>query len=346
MFFGGITDGNVTPPAVSVLIPTHDRPQLLREAIASVLGNGFEDLEIIVSDDSPSGSAREVAASFGDSRLKYFHNPPPGAKAGNWDYAARQASGTYCFKLDDDDRILPGFLRRCIEVLDREPDVASVYTAYRVTHDSSAEIETVIDHDFFGARGRVGGEAYLRAVLTNEGGYPRNQKTAGVFRRSAAEKINFYHCASEDFAFSAALGLFGHVAYVPEVLYEWRIHGGSGVKDLGHTYRLSDAACEGLLRLPQEVIPAGLSAQWECLVGVTRRALPLFYLKSAFGVDRGEGWKFWRLLKKENIVLPQPAATLCLALGLALPRRLFRAMMSEYQRGGIFQKLARWMARL
>lgn len=334
----------MTAPVLSVLIPTHDRPQFLREAIGSILGDGFADFEIIISDDSSTGSAAEVVAAFHDSRLRYFANPAPGTKAGNWDYAARQARGRYCFKLDDDDRILPGLLSRCVAILENEPDVASVYTAYRVLIFGGEKLErteTVIDDIFFGAMGRVSGTAYARAVLANEGGYPRNQKTAGMFRRDCAERLDFFRLASEDFAFSAALGLFGRVAYVSEVLYEWRIHSGSGVRNLEKTYRLSDESCEGLLRLPGGIIPESERDGWERLVRTVRRALPLFYLEEAFGANRATGLEFWRYLKRENIPAPGAAITLCYLAGICLPNRLFRLLREAYQRSTWLQRAVR-----
>jgi O-antigen biosynthesis protein len=36
------------PPLVSVVVPTHNRPDMLREAIASVRAQSFTDYEIIV----------------------------------------------------------------------------------------------------------------------------------------------------------------------------------------------------------------------------------------------------------------------------------------------------------
>lgn len=330
----------MTAPVVSVFIPTHDRPALLREALASVLENGYADFEIVVSDDSPTGSAAPEVDRLRDPRVHYLRNPNPGTKVGNWECAVRATRGRYAFKLDDDDRILPGFLSRCVAILEQEPDVASVYTGHSILREWEPEAETVIDTAFFGTTGRVDGETYCRGVLANEGGYPRNQKTAGVFRRSAAERLDFFHHASEDFAFSAALGFFGRVAYIPEVLYEWRVHRGSGVRNLQRTWQLSDEACEGLLHLPSGVVPELWQERWPQLVATTRRALPLFYLRAAFNEGGlSDGWKFWGDLRRSGSVAWQPLVLICLLAATLTPRSFRRQFFDWYQRSPALQRL-------
>jgi glycosyltransferase involved in cell wall biosynthesis len=326
-------------PSLSILIPTHDRPALLQEALDSVLHNGMEDIEIVVSDDSPGASAEAVVASFCDPRIRYTRNVS-GTKAENWDHAIRQSSAPLVFKLDDDDRIRPGFLKRCCEILDREPDVASVYTGYTIFWPDGRK-EEIIDRDFF-PNGRVAGEVYLRGVLANEGGYPRTQKTAAVFRRSAARRIDYYQHASEDFAFSAALGLSGGVVYIPEALYEWRIQSGSGVRDLRKTWQLSDEACEGLLRLPREILLPEVKNDWERLVRAAQSALPLFYLRAAF-VDIGwlEGWRFWNAMRQSGGCAWSPLVLFCLTVAAIVPRPLLRYGFGCYQHSRCLQ---RWMA--
>jgi glycosyltransferase involved in cell wall biosynthesis len=60
---------------ISVVIPTFGRPRLLGDAIESVLAQHVQ-VEIIVVDDSPEGSAGPVAKGFG-SKVQYLANPNP-----------------------------------------------------------------------------------------------------------------------------------------------------------------------------------------------------------------------------------------------------------------------------
>lgn len=316
-------------PALTILIPTHDRPHFLREAITSVLRDGFTDFEIVVSDDSATGSARDTVDSFHDPRLHYVRNPVAGMVT-NWDFGIRHARGRFLTKLDDDNWIRPGFLTRTVAILENEPDIASVYTGHCIRRGEE-ELEEIVDTGFFGPTGRVNGFAYARAVLTNEGGYPRNQKTSGVFRREAAERIHFYKHAQEDFAFSSALGLSGGVAYVPEVLYEWRIHEGSWVKDLRRAHRTSDQACAGLLDLAP-VVPESHRADWLRWVTIARRALPLFYLRAAFNdIGFRAGWSFWNGLRHNSSLAWHPLTLACLVGASLTTRSQRRQFFAWYQ---------------
>ena len=46
------------PPLVSVVIPSYNRPRLLREAVDSALAQTYPAVEVVVGDDSPTTSAR------------------------------------------------------------------------------------------------------------------------------------------------------------------------------------------------------------------------------------------------------------------------------------------------
>lgn len=99
---------------ISVIIPVFNTEQYLDRCLDSVLGQTFEDLEVICVDDvSTDGSATLIARRAGkDSRLRYLRqeaNAGPG-KARNRGIEA--ATGNYVYFLDSDDWIEPDFLSR------------------------------------------------------------------------------------------------------------------------------------------------------------------------------------------------------------------------------------------
>lgn len=88
--------------SLAVLIPTFRRPEGLRAAVESVQGQSRPADEIIIVDNAPEGSAREIADDFGDERIVYLHVPEPGvANARNAGLAATDAR--YIAFLDDDE---------------------------------------------------------------------------------------------------------------------------------------------------------------------------------------------------------------------------------------------------
>lgn len=97
-------------PFLSVLITTFNRKYLLQKAILSVQNQGFEDLEIIISDDNSNDGTSEICEKLckKDTRIRYVKNKnykkgPNGNKNNALDFA----KGEFVMFLDDDDELLP-----------------------------------------------------------------------------------------------------------------------------------------------------------------------------------------------------------------------------------------------
>jgi glycosyltransferase involved in cell wall biosynthesis len=89
--------------AVSVVIATHDRPEMLPKAVQSVLEQTRPVDEILVVDDASNLSAESVLAAFGDRRIRHLrHDTAQGGPAArNTGLAA--VTSPYVAFLDDDD---------------------------------------------------------------------------------------------------------------------------------------------------------------------------------------------------------------------------------------------------
>jgi glycosyltransferase involved in cell wall biosynthesis len=115
-------------PRVSVIIPTHNRPKLLQEAIESALAQTYPNVEIIVVDDGSTDNTAEIVAQYG-GKVTYI-------KQANQDVAAarntggRAASGEYLTFLDDDDLIMPTKIARQVQVLLSRPEVGLVHCRF------------------------------------------------------------------------------------------------------------------------------------------------------------------------------------------------------------------------
>lgn len=84
--------------SVSVLIPTRNRPELLENAVASVLAQSFTDLELIIVNDG-SGPLHD----FTDTRIRTLNSGEAGAVPAR-NLAAGTAKGDVIAWLDDDDK--------------------------------------------------------------------------------------------------------------------------------------------------------------------------------------------------------------------------------------------------
>jgi hypothetical protein len=93
---------------VSTIIPVHNRPALLREAVVSVLAQTYRPFEIIIVDDGSTDETGREAEALANAHpnIRVFHrdNGGPGAARETGRLAAR---GQFIQYLDSDDLLLP-----------------------------------------------------------------------------------------------------------------------------------------------------------------------------------------------------------------------------------------------
>lgn len=117
-----------TAPRISVVIPTHNRPALLSEALESVMTQTMDKWEAIIVDDAsqPPVSPGFTAGNQAEKIRVLCHDSPQGGPAAK-NTGAKAARGEILAFLDDDDLYAPGYLERALDVLDRHPDIQVVF---------------------------------------------------------------------------------------------------------------------------------------------------------------------------------------------------------------------------
>ncbi len=85
----------------SIIIPTKDRPHLLKRALASVLLQSFQAFEVIVVDDG-DGSGQKLASQMGNSKITAISSERAGQVRAR-SKAIEIAKGMHLAWLDDDD---------------------------------------------------------------------------------------------------------------------------------------------------------------------------------------------------------------------------------------------------
>lgn len=132
-------------PRSSVVMPTHDRQDLLHRSIGSVRSQTFGNWELIVVDDGSRDDTRRIVSKMGDPRIAYVWQENSGVSAAR-NHGISLARGEYIAFLDDDDEYLPEHLA----VLDRElsalgDPVCLAYTlAYQSEGGERSPIETPV----------------------------------------------------------------------------------------------------------------------------------------------------------------------------------------------------------
>jgi glycosyltransferase involved in cell wall biosynthesis len=93
-------------PAVSAIVPTYQRRELVKRAVASVFSQTYRDFELIVVDDGSTDGTAEALAAVGDDRLVYHWQSNRGVSAAR-NTGIRLARGAILAFLDCDNRWLP-----------------------------------------------------------------------------------------------------------------------------------------------------------------------------------------------------------------------------------------------
>ncbi len=206
---------------VSTIIPVHNRPSLLQEAVASVLAQTHRPIEIIISDDGSTDDTpdviRRLQASHPDE-IVAFENPRrgqgPAREAGR-----TRARGEYIQYLDSDDLLLPEKFARQIIEFKRRPGAGIVYGI-----TSAQDLEGTVLADTWKSTGTP-----LRSLFPSLLADRWWSTETPLYRRDVVERIGSWcdwPCV-EDWEYEARAGALGvELAYVDEHVSVRRAHDG------------------------------------------------------------------------------------------------------------------------
>ncbi|WP_392532479.1 glycosyltransferase family 2 protein [Nostoc sp. C117] len=149
-------------PLVSVIIPTYNRPEYLKQAIASAVKQTYQNIEIIVSDNCSPQNTQAIVASFGDSRIRFWRHEQNVGMLPNQQHAFKMAQGKYVASLHDDDMWNEDFLTKLVPPLEANPELVLAFCD-----------QYIIDAN--GIINNIGTEANTR-------GYKRDKLTPGIHK--------------------------------------------------------------------------------------------------------------------------------------------------------------------
>lgn len=123
--------GEVTPrlsiPRVSVVVPTYNNASFIEETMDSILGQTFEDFELVVADHSSGDGTWERLQRYGaDPRVRLLQTETGGGAPRNWERVTRAARGDLVKLVCGDDILYPDCLRLQVEAMEANPSVVLV----------------------------------------------------------------------------------------------------------------------------------------------------------------------------------------------------------------------------
>jgi glycosyltransferase involved in cell wall biosynthesis len=120
-------------PTVTIGIPTYNRAdKFLRSAIDSALGQTWEDIEIIVSDNCSTDDTPEIVAGYSDPRIRYVRQQTNIGPNNNFNFCVENARGHYFLLFPDDDQIDPDMIEACMDVANGDTGIGVIRTGTRL----------------------------------------------------------------------------------------------------------------------------------------------------------------------------------------------------------------------
>jgi glycosyltransferase involved in cell wall biosynthesis len=206
---------------VSIGLPVYNGETFLGPALASLLAQTFTDFELVISDNASTDTTEAICRAHAarDPRVRYHRNPENVGAMRNFNRVFEISRGEYFKWAAHDDVHDPDYLARCVEVLDREPDVVLVHP-WSKDIDASGKVLKVIGMglDTSGPRASRRFSEFIR----------REHSCVAVFGLVRADVLrrtrllgNYADC---DRVLLAEIGLAGPVREIPDALFQHRMH--------------------------------------------------------------------------------------------------------------------------
>lgn len=132
---------------VTFCISTYKRPAILLEQLKLLSRQTFPFFRVVVSDNDPEASAKEVVQSLEDERFRYFHNAENLGMIRSFNKSIERAETDYVVLVTDDDPVQPDFLEEMFKLYQDNPEV-SIYCGFIRTNRKEKEVEIISKESF------------------------------------------------------------------------------------------------------------------------------------------------------------------------------------------------------
>lgn len=135
----------ITNPLVSVITPSYNSSDYIKETIASVKEQTYRNWEMIIVDDCSTDHSSTIIQEQAeqDSRIQFFSTGANSGAAFARNMAIKEAKGKYVAFLDSDDLWLPDKLEKQVGFMERK-DLAFSFTAYRVMNQQGMDTGKIV----------------------------------------------------------------------------------------------------------------------------------------------------------------------------------------------------------
>lgn len=213
-------------PFVSVIIPNYNHARYLPERLENVLGQTYQNFEVIILDDCSTDDSRDVIERYRDnphvSQIIY-NEENSGRVFKQWKKGLSLAKGDLLWIAESDDKCEPTFLERLVQCFIDHPTLSLAFSKSLLFNDAGKTwtMDTEgLSEDVYTSRD------FISRFMSR--GCPMLNASACVFSKAAFEKIDDryteFRC-SGDRMFWTLISERGDVAVIGDRLNHYRKHG-------------------------------------------------------------------------------------------------------------------------
>lgn len=205
-------------PLVSVVMAVHNGSDWIVKSVESILEQTYDNLELIIVNDSSTDNSATLINAINDSRIRLFENENQSGLVQSLNYGISQARGKYIARMDADDISLPERISSQVEVLKNDASIVAVGAWITLVDENDKTIEQweypestkmIMWNQFFNSGFAHPSTLFLVSAFKKAGGYLSDHKYA------------------EDFDLWSRLGEVGNLYNIQKPLLLYRMHSSS-----------------------------------------------------------------------------------------------------------------------
>lgn len=216
-------------PRVSVGMPVYNAEQFIEESLESILGQTFEDFELIISDNASTDRTEEICRSHAtkDERIFYVRSRENYGVIQNFNQVLRISSGEYFKWAASDDICGLDYLRRAVDVLDADPSVVLVWAKTEGIDEEGNHIDLPAElSDLNSPLSVYSPDPVVRFRRLMRHMWWVDGPFYGLIRAQALEtRLHPIHMSGDQILL-AELSLLGRFYEIPDVTFSSRVHAG------------------------------------------------------------------------------------------------------------------------
>lgn len=208
---------------ISVVTAVYNGEEYLKDSIESILKQTFPHFEYIIVNDGSKDKTNEILNNITDPRVKVIHLVKNGGAANALNIGIKEAKGNWIALQDADDVSRERRLERQLEYIKSDPRLVAVGSLIQCIPGKDMIDQQSLEWEelFFNNKEHFRNEQFYSTPLCHG---------TGFFSKRTFEKIGGYDPAYKiayDYDLWTRMFEEGEISRVPEVLYEYRIHGNS-----------------------------------------------------------------------------------------------------------------------